>query len=223
MHPGGKCPDKASGHAAGAYHPYTGCAASLRATEDRYSRKMPESDLNSLLQRSGRGDERAFRELYQAAAPKIMAIAFRMLSDRHQAEDIVQQTMIAAWNSAADYDPDKSQATTWLTSIARYRCLDILRNNTRRQKILRDQQHDVRQVMGHDIPLENTDPIPSDTVSRLEHCLGEISADQAGCIQLAFVDGLTFSEIAGRLDRSLGTVKSWMRRGLDRLRECLER
>lgn len=184
---------------------------------------MSEPHLNELLQKSGRGDEHAFRALYDAVAPKIMAIAFRLLHDRQQAEDVVQHTMIAAWNSAADYDPGRSQATTWLTSIARYRSLDLLRNDSRRREILRDQQHDVLQVMGHDSPLENSEPVPSETVSRLEHCLKEISRDQAGCIQLAFVEGLTFNEISDRLDRSIGTVKSWVRRGLKKLRECVER
>ncbi|MGH8165693.1 MAG: RNA polymerase sigma factor [Woeseiaceae bacterium] len=184
---------------------------------------MAEPDLNALLQRSGRGDQRAFRELYDAAAPKIMAIAVRLLNDRHQAEDVVQQTMISAWRSGSDYDPERSQATTWLASIARYRALDLLRKSARQHAILREGQHDILQVLGHDQSLHKSDPIPSETVSRLEHCLGEITRDQAGCIQLAFVDGLTFSEIATQLDRSIGTVKSWVRRGLQKLRECVER
>ena len=184
---------------------------------------MAEPDLNALLQRSGRGDQRAFRELYDAAAPKIMAIAVRLLNDRHQAEDVVQQTMISAWRSGSDYDPEQSQATTWLASIARYRALDLLRKSARQHTILREGQHDILQVLGHDQSLQKSDPIPSETVNRLEHCLGEIGRDQAGCIQLAFVDGLTFSEIATQLDRSIGTVKSWVRRGLQKLRECVER
>jgi RNA polymerase sigma-70 factor (ECF subfamily) len=183
---------------------------------------MAEPDLNDLLQRSGRGDERAFRELYDVAAPKIMAIAVSMLRDHHQAEDVVQQTMIAAWRSASDYDPERSQATTWLTAIARYRSLDLLRKSRRRDDILRDDQHEVRRVLGHDEPLRKAEPIASDTVNRLERCLGEISRDQAGCIQLAFVEGLTFSEMAEQLGRSIGTVKSWVRRGLQKLRECVE-
>jgi RNA polymerase sigma-70 factor (ECF subfamily) len=183
---------------------------------------MAEPDLNDLLQRSGRGDERAFRALYDAAAPRIMAIAMRMLKDHHQAEDVVQQTMIAAWHSASDYDPARSRATTWLISIARYRSLDLLRKSSRQDDILRDDQHEVLRVFGHDEPLQKAEPISSDTISRLEHCLGEISRDQAGCIQLAFVEGLTFSEMAKQLDRSIGTVKSWVRRGLQKLRECVD-
>ncbi len=183
---------------------------------------MDEPDLNSLLLQSGRGDERAFRALYQAAAPKIMAISLRLLNDHHQAEDVVQQTMIAAWNSASDYDPERSLATTWLTSIARYRSLDLLRKRKRQQGMLREDKENILSVLGHDSPFQTSDPIPSATASRLERCLAEIGPDQAGCIQLAFLDGLTFAEIAAQLERSVGTVKSWVRRGLQKLRECIE-
>jgi RNA polymerase sigma-70 factor (ECF subfamily) len=130
--------------------------------------------------------------------------------------------MISAWNSAADYDPDQSQATTWLTSIARYRALDLLRKCSRQERILQDDQGDIRSVLGHDEAFDNMDPVPSTVSSRLEHCFGEISRDQAGCIQLAYFDGLSFSEIAEKLERSIGTVKSWIRRGLQKLRECVE-
>lgn len=183
---------------------------------------MAEADLNKLLQKSGQGDSQAFRQLYDIASPKLMAIAVRMLNDHHLAEDVVQQTMMAAWHSAADYDPGRSQAATWLTSITRYRALDLIRKHGRQRDILRDEQQDILSVLGHDEPVQDSDPVPSETSDRLRHCFGEISRDQAGCIQLAFVEGLTFNEIAMKLDRSIGTVKSWMRRGLQKLRECVE-
>ena len=184
---------------------------------------MTEIDLDSLMVRSGRGDQRAFRELYDTVAPKIMAIAYRMLSDHHQAEDVVQQTMIAAWHSAGEFDPDKSHATTWLTSIARYRSLDLIRKSARQRSAFEEGHQDVLRVLGHDQPIASANPLPSETVNRLEECLSEITRDEAGCIQLAFLDGLTFSEIAVRLEKSIGTVKSCVRRGMQKLRECVER
>lgn len=184
---------------------------------------MVEADLNKLLQKSGQGDAQAFRQLYDAVSPKLMAIAVRMLHDYHQAEDVVQQTMMAAWLSATEYDPGRSQAATWLISITRYRALDLIRKRGRQREILRDGQQDVLSVLGHDEPAQDKDPVPSETADRLMHCFGEISRDQAGCIQLAYVEGMTFNEIAMKLDRSIGTIKSWMRRGLQKLRECVER
>lgn len=183
---------------------------------------MAEADLNKLLQKSGQGDSQAFRQLSDIASPKLMAIAVRMLNDHNLAEDVVQQTMMTAWHSAADYDPGRSQAATWHTSITRYRALDLIRKRGRQREILRDEQQDILSVLGHDEPVRDNDPVPSETADRLRHCFGEIRRDQAGCIQLTFVDGLTFNEIAMKLDRSLGTVKSWMRRGLQKLRECVE-
>lgn len=184
---------------------------------------MAEADLNLLLQKSGQGDAQAFRQLYDAVSPKLMAIAVRMLNDHHLAEDVVQQTLMAAWHSAADYDSKQSQAATWLTVITRYRALDLIRKRGRQREILRDGQQDILSVLGHDEPAQANEPVPSETADRLKHCFSEISRDQASCIQLAFVEGLTFNEIALKLDRSLGTIKSWMRRGLQKLRECVER
>ena len=184
---------------------------------------MTEPDLDSLMVRSGQGDEHAFRALYDAAAPKIMAIAYRMLSDHHQAEDVLQQTMIAAWNSAGEFDPDRAHASTWLTSIARYRSLDLIRKSARQRSALEEGHQDILRVLGHDQPIGNASPLPSETVNRLEECLSEISRNEAGCIQLAFLDGLTFREIADRLEKSIGSVKSWIRRGVQKLRECVER
>ncbi len=183
---------------------------------------MAESDLNTLLQKSGEGDKHAFRQLFDAVSPKLMAVAVRMLNDHQQAEDVVQETMMAAWLSGSDFDPGRSQASTWLTAITRYRALDLLRKRGRQRDILRDGEHDILTVLGHDEPAQEVEPVSSGTVDRLQHCFGEISRDQAGCIQLAFTEGLTFDEISSRLDRPLGTIKSWMRRGLQKLRECVE-
>lgn len=181
-----------------------------------------EADLDELLRKSGRGDARAFRQLYDAVAPRLMAVAFRMLNDRQQAEDVVQETLIAAWRSGAEYDSRRSQAATWLISITRYRALDLIRKHGRQRDILHDGQQDIRRVLGHDDPEQEGESLPPEVSDRLQYCFGEISRDQAGCIQLAYTEGLTLQEIALRLERPIGTIKSWMRRGLQKLRECVE-
>ncbi len=183
---------------------------------------IDEADLNELLQETGHGDAQAFRLLYDAVSPRLMAVAYRMLNDRQQAEDVVQETMIAAWRSGTDYDARRSQAATWLISITRYRALDLIRKHGRQREILHDGQHDVRRVLGHDDPELEGDPVAPEIADRLQYCFGEISRDQAGCIQLAYTDGLTLQEIAMKLQRPIGTIKSWMRRGLQKLRECVE-
>jgi RNA polymerase sigma-70 factor (ECF subfamily) len=184
---------------------------------------MTEPDLNALLSQSGQGDKRAFHHLYEAVVPRLLAIALRLLRDKHQAEDVVQQAMVSAWRSAGDFDPSRAQASTWLTAIVRYRALDLVRTQGRRRDILHDSQHDIREVFGHDPDAAESDPLSEHTIDRLEHCFGEISRDQAGCIQLAFLDGMTCSEIAQHRQTSIGTIKSWLRRGLAKLRECVNR
>ncbi len=183
---------------------------------------IDEVDFDDLLHRTGRGDQRAFRKLYDAVSPRLMAVALRMLNDRQQAEDVVQETLMAAWRSGAEHDARRSRATTWLISITRYRALDLIRRHGRQRDILDAGQQDIRRVLGHDEPEQESEGIAPEVADRLQHCFGEISRDQAGCIQLAFTEGLTFQEIALRLERPIGTIKSWMRRGLQKLRECVE-
>jgi RNA polymerase sigma-70 factor (ECF subfamily) len=182
---------------------------------------MDEGTINQLLVDCGRGDQDAFRKLYDTTAPQLLAIAKRILSDHQQAEDVLQQTMIAVWHKAHEFNEEKSLATTWLTAITRHRAIDLLRKRGRQQQMIRTDQHDIREVFGHDRSLAPSDPIPSSMTSRLDFCLGHLSRDQAGCVQLAYLDGLTVSEIADKLNRSAATVKSWIRRGLTKLRECI--
>lgn len=184
---------------------------------------MTEQELNGLVLRCADGDQDAFRRLYDAVAPRLLAIAVRLIGDRQQAEDVLQQAMLAAWRCADDYDPGRAQATTWLTSIVRYRSLDFLRSRSRRRDVMAAGQQDIASVLGHDRPIDTKEPVSEQLAARLDHCFGEISRDEASCIQFVYLDGLTFTELADRLDRSVGTVKSWVRRGLQKLKVCVER
>lgn len=186
--------------------------------------QIDNQQLNEMMQAAGRGDPKAFRRFYEATAPAVLGILLRLLGDRYQAEDVLQETMVTAWDKAAEFDPAKAAARTWITTIARHRALDILRGQARRSKILEDQAGNVRLVLGLEQDDRRQAPTESTaTGNRLEVCLDELTPDAASCIQLAYVNGLTFNEIAGHIDRSIGTVKSWVRRGLGKLKECLQR
>lgn len=184
---------------------------------------LDDQDLERLLAETGRGSERAFRELYEAAAPQLLAIARRLLRDHHRAEDAVQQAMVSAWRSASSFDPARARASTWLISIVRHRAIDMLRQQRRQQAALSDERHDILAALGQDEPPAAREPLSATVARKLGRCFREIGRDQAGCIQLAYLNGLTFREIADHLERSIGTVKSWVRRGLKQLRECVER
>lgn len=184
---------------------------------------MPMPDLDHLLTATAAGDEKAFQELYKSAAPQLLAIARRMLGDPSQAEDVLQQTMITAWNSAGEYDPQRAAATTWLTSIIRNNAIDHIRRHGRREAVMSDDRHDILATLGQDADAGPDEPLSQKVEQRILHCFGKINREHAGCIQLAYLDGLTFPEIAEQVQRSLGTVKSWVRRGMQKLRECIER
>lgn len=185
--------------------------------------RVDEPDLEKLLAASAAGDEAAFRKLYDTAAPRLLAVARRLLHDHHRAEDALQQAMISAWNRAGDFDPARGRASTWLIAIVRNRAIDLMRSENRQHTALTDERHDVAAVLGRDAPQILHEPLSATVAQRLGECFEEIGAQPSASIRLAYLDGLTFREIAARLKSPLGTVKSWVRRGLLQLRECIER
>ena len=179
------------------------------------------SELDELMIRTSNRDEAAFRRLYDLAAPYMLAFLLRLLKDRFHAEDVLQETMVVAWNKAGEFDPNVASARTWITTIARRRALDILRSRKRRDTVLTDDAEDIRTTLGLAAPLEATTPESTATQQKLAACFGQLNDEPATCIQFAYLDGLTLSEIAARIDRSLGTVKSWVRRGMSLLQACM--
>lgn len=179
--------------------------------------------LNKLVLRAADGDETAFRRFYDLTAPAILAFLLRLTRDRYHAEDVLQESMVIAWNRCAEFDPQRASAKTWITTIARRRALDLVRGRARRAEILHDGAPDIRTTLGLESSDGETAPESTATTDRLENCFAELNADAALCIRYAYLDGHTFTEIANRVERSLGTVKSWVRRGLSRLKECMQR
>ena len=175
------------------------------------------SALQRLVARSALGDRAAFRELYQATAPKLFAVALRILRREDWAEEVLQECYVSVWRHAAEYNAGRAAPLTWMTSIVRNRCLDWLRRPN--PEPLPD---------GALEDLESGSPGP---LARLEgardsaalaRCLRGLDARQRQAIALAFFDGLSHAELAKHLREPLGTVKTWVRRGLARLRSCLE-
>lgn len=181
------------------------------------------NELDNLLERASRGDQLAFRRFYDLTAPTLLALLMRMLKDRFQAEDVLQDAMVTAWNRAADFDPERASARTWITMIARRRGLDLLRSSNRRQAIVASAAFGIREVLGQSDDTAESTPESSATETRLAECFGKLNSDAASCIRCAYLDGLTFSEIADHIGRSLGTVKSWVRRGMVKLQACMQR
>lgn len=173
-----------------------------------------------LLARCALNDERAFAELYRLSAPKLFAVAVRITRRRDWAEDVLQESFVNIWHHADGYAAHKSAPMTWMTAIVRNRALDWLR---RPREVEADESHDELLAA-----LADERPGPEELLrratdaGRLADCLRQLSDEQQRSITLAFFYGLSHGELAARLERPLGTVKTWIRRGLDRLRLCLE-
>ncbi|MEM7276739.1 MAG: sigma-70 family RNA polymerase sigma factor [Pseudomonadota bacterium] len=181
------------------------------------------TDLNDLMQRAATGDELAFRSFYDSVSPAVLGFLLRMLNDRHEAEDILQDTMVIAWNRAAEFNPKLASAKTWITTIARRKALDILRRHNRQSDVLRSDAADIRQVLNVEAQATSAENESGATMQKLMACFDKIGENAATCIQHAYIDGMSASEIAKHLDRALGSVKSWLRRGMINLKTCMQR
>jgi RNA polymerase sigma-70 factor (ECF subfamily) len=177
--------------------------------------------LEDLLGECARKDERAFARLYEATSSKLFGVALRILRREDWAEDVLQDCYVNIWNHAASYSAGLSAPMTWMTSIVRNRCLDWLRRPNLEVVLDRGDDEDPLEAIASD------DPGPLDELTRsadakaLAGCLGRLEPKQRQAIMLAFYDGLSHSELASHMRQPLGTVKTWVRRGLERLKGCL--
>lgn len=188
----------------------------LRMDERNGRAALADSDIAALLQRCADGDRAAFRHLYELQSPRLYGLALRLIRQPALAADAVHDAFIQVWQRSAHFDPARGAAEAWLASLLRYRAIDILRRRAREQ-------------YGHE-RADEADPTP-DMVEQLseqadgealQRCLAELDESQRRVVLLAFMDGLSHSELATRLQAPLGTVKSWVRRALLGLRRCLE-
>ncbi len=169
-----------------------------------------------LLELCAQGDAKAFRQLYEFGSAKLYGVALRITRNPALASDAVHDAMLQVWRNADRYSPDRGNADGWLSSLVRYRALDIIRKHG-------------RESTGLEVP-ERVDEDP-DALSRLVSqsdgaalrlCLQAVDAARRRLILLAFIDGLTQNEVAEQVGQPLGTVKSTIRRVLMGLRSCLD-
>lgn len=182
-----------------------------------------DADLNKLLKQTAAGNQQSFKALYELISPKILAFLMQMLGDRHFAEDALQDAMVQVWNNASTYDEHKAKASTWIVGIARNRALDQLRKSGRLKEVLRDGEYSIGEALYRENTESSEEPMSDVTSGRLVLCMDELGDDPRACIKLAYINGFTFREIAIGQRQSIGTVKSWVRRGLQKLRECMDR
>lgn len=182
---------------------------------------MPDSDDELLddLQACARGDREALRRVFDAEGPRLMALALRILRHPALAEEAVQDTLVKVWTRASRFEPERGAARAWLTVILRNTALNSLRAE-RRQDHAED--GDIEALLDRHAADQTEAVLRSlDPTLRLRACLEALEEGRRHAILLSYVHGYSQGEIAGRTGLPLGTVKAWMRRGLQRLRECM--
>jgi RNA polymerase sigma factor (sigma-70 family) len=176
--------------------------------------------LAAALAAVGGGDRRALRDVYDMTSAKLFGICLRICGERASAEDVLQTVYIKVWERAGQFDAARASPITWLATIARNGAIDWRRSVAGRA--VRDTlPEQAAFAVADDAPRADQKLMIAEDGERLDHCLGELEDRTRSCIRSAFFDGSTYAELAARENIPLGTMKSWIRRGLLRLKDCL--
>ena len=188
------------------------------------SANTPDNELMGLLDHVAAGDEAALKHLYDQTASRLYGLALRIVGNKEWAEDVLQESFLGIWRSAGSYRDSLSPPLAWMGMVVRSRALDLLRR--RRAERLHV-----------NIPIEDTDTLPVDDDARgpmqlveaseqaaaLHQCMQRLEQAQRQVVSLAYLRDLSHGELASYLKLPLGTVKTWIRRGLEQLRKCMAR
>jgi RNA polymerase sigma-70 factor (ECF subfamily) len=178
-------------------------------------------DLAQLMSRVALRDRAAFETVYRATCAHLLGIALRILNNRDRAEEILQESFMNVWHNAGSYNPGVASPMTWLINIVRNKAIDALRSGKteRSTTVALDDE-------GMDVADEGPQPhqMLDDSLvkGKIDRCMGELNASQRQALALAYYRGMVHSDIAEALNAPLGTAKAWVRRGLDKLKACLE-
>lgn len=174
------------------------------------------ADIADLISRCTLRDRAAFRTLYERTSAKLFGVVLRILKDRAEAEEAIQEVYIKIWQRADRYVPGQYSPISWLVAIARNHALDMLRA---RKPVSADLD------VALEIPDAGPDPermaVASEDGSRIETCLATLEPDKAEAVRGAYLDGYSYEELAQRHAVPLNTMRTWLRRSLIKLRECL--
>jgi RNA polymerase sigma factor (sigma-70 family) len=184
----------------------------------------PDAALMALIDRVGQRDEAALRLLYDTASPRLYGLALRVLRQREWAEDALQEAFVTIWRVAGDYRSSLSPPMAWMGLIVRSRSLDLLRRHTaERGPLTQEFDEAMSETMASDAanPMDMADA--SEQAWALHLCLQQLEGRQREVVSLAYLRDLSHGELASQLKLPLGTIKTWIRRGLEKLRVCMSR
>ncbi|WP_051033431.1 sigma-70 family RNA polymerase sigma factor [Sandarakinorhabdus sp. AAP62] len=176
------------------------------------------AELSSLLLKAADGDTAAFHAFYDRTSAKLFGVILRILVERQESEDVLQDVYLSIWRKAATFDPSKASPITWAATIARNRAIDRLRARPPRAQVPVEAAFE----LADDGPAQDAGLIHGDDVRRLTAALASLEPRHAAAIRACYFDGVTYDELAEREQVPVGTLKSWVRRGLIRMRGALE-
>ena len=181
------------------------------------------AQLQKDLARVALGDRSAFARVYQATSAHLFAVALRILNRRDLAEDVLQESFVSVWKHAGGYQASTGEPMTWLISIVRNKALDVVRSASARHETPSKLNTDGESA---DIPDERPTPLQlltqaTDSLA-IRGCMEALDASHRQCLALAYYHGMSHSQVAAHMRAPLGSVKAWVRRGLERLKACME-
>jgi len=179
---------------------------------------MTPDDITKLIVRTSMKDRGAFDALYKATSAKLFGVCLRVLGDRSDAEEALQEVFVKVWAKADRFAVSDLSPVSWLVAIARNQSIDRLRQR-RAPSVDIDAAMDVRD----DTPNPEQLAVEKDERGRIHNCLDELEKDRSAAVQGAYLQGESYAELAERFGVPLNTMRTWLRRGLIKLRECLER
>ena len=175
-----------------------------------------------VIARVGKGDSQAFAELYEQSSPLLFPLALRILNNRDEATELLQDVYIEVWRKAGNFDQNRGSPMAWLITLTRSRAIDRVRASTSRGRTLTDS---LEQGRADDLPSDLPNPLETHATEELRTLVGEafrdLPAAQQEALQMSFYEGLTHAEIAAKLDKPIGTIKTRIKLGMNKLRYTL--
>ncbi len=179
-------------------------------------------DLARLLARVALHDRAAFEQLYRATCSHLLSVAFRISGQQERAEEVLQEAFMNVWHNAAGFNASVATPMTWLINIVRNKAIDQLRSG-KTERATTGALDDAAMAIAGDASFEPQRLLEDNLVKlRIDGCMAALGASQRQALALAYYRGMVHTEIAESLGAPLGTVKAWVRRGLDKLKGCLE-
>jgi RNA polymerase sigma-70 factor, ECF subfamily len=177
--------------------------------------------IGPLILRIAQGDRAAFAAIYSATSPKLMGVLLRMLGSRAEAEDALQEVYTRIWTRAGRYDPGLGRGMSWLIALTRNLAIDRLRARPHPSAITGDDGTEA-DALPDARPGAEARMIMQGEARRVVDCMGQLEPDRSAAVRGAYLQGLSYQDLADRHGVPLNTMRTWLRRSLLRLRECLE-